>query len=497
MTRIFMAPYIRKYAMVLALAAFAVLVVPATGAYAMGTGTGTGTGGGMCPGNGLLARIVPCISDAIEQSTYKLATAMSNYLFPAISIFVVLAIIIYGVKVMSPEGNPRRTAIPFVLKIAFILLFVQNFGGFIPAVHGGIKEVVDILANALTLSSQCPEGSGIGGGGGIGAAVGSEKIWTQMDCILGKLFGFAGKDGNATLIASVFGLLAGFLFGGSFGIIAFMGVIGILWSILMFVFRAAFAFLNGFLLGSFAVIISPMFIPLLLMHRPAQYFRGWYDMLMSAFLMPLLVVGYCVFALSIYNKVLFESERGETLRKTMEKTFAQSITGMRTECLGTLINNFQFLVKGGTKNGGGGSADQLLKNDSVQNPAVPQQSAGQGLCIKIPNIDLQKMMGNFKNKQDFFRKIFSEGISIFLLAWLLSTGLQAIIPLAMVMARSAATLMTPLSDIEKRMHSMMKNAEKKAHEAFSKEDGSSASGVDFIRSIPGALKNAGTGLLNG
>lgn len=465
----------------------------------------TGGGGGNCQGEGLLARIVPCITNAMEQSTTKIANSISSYLWPIIGTFIVFVIIIYGVKIMSPEGNPQKTAIPLLLKIGFVLLFVQNFGGFTPAVTGGLKEVVDILANALDMSSQCSGSGGSGGGGGGAASMGSDKVWKAMDCVLGKLFGFAGKDGNATLIASIFGLAAGFFFGGSFGMIAFFSIIGVLWSVLMFVFKAAFAFLNGFMLACFSVIISPIFIPLILMQAPGQYFARWYQMLISAFLMPLLVVGYCIFALSIYNKVLFEGERAEAIRKTMEKSFSESITGMRTECLGTLLNNIFYRLKGGTggsgssgSSGSAGNGDQILRSASVPNVAIPQQSGGQGLCIKVPNIDMQKLTGKFKNKQDFFRQIFTDGAALFLLAWLLSKGLQAIIDLSSILAGSAAgKLMSPLSDTEKRLKSAMDNAKQKMTESFQKGDGSSASGMEFMQRVIPGIRDGVTGFTGG
>lgn len=459
--------------------------LPMAEAWALG-----GVGGGQCPGEGLLARIVPCVTQAMEKSTYKLAYAISGYLYPAASAFVVLVIIIYGMKVMSPEGNARKTALPLLIKIAFVLAFVQGFAGFIPAVHGGQKEIVDILANALSISSQCPAS-----GGGGAAASGAGKLWSQMDCILGKLFGFAGKDGNAMLIASVFGLVAGFLFGGSFGMIAFMGVFGLLIAVAVFVFRAAFAFLNGFMLACFCVIISPFFIPLILLMPSSRYFSNWLGLFIGSFLLPLIVVGYCIFALSIFNKTLFESERGETIRKTMDKAFTESITHMRQECIGTLINNIFFGSKAGNRSV---DPNQYLRNPSVPNPANPTQSAGQGLCFKVPNIDMQKAMGNFKNKQEFFRKIFMDGAAVFLLAWLLLEGLKAIISAATNIAGAAAgKLMQPISDIEKRLASAQQNAKQKFQDSLRGEDGSMLSGTDFIRRLPSALQGLGSGYFNG
>jgi type IV secretory pathway VirB6-like protein len=445
-----------------------------------------------CPGEGLIARIVPCITSAMEKSTYKLTNSLSSYLWPATSLFIVLVIILYGVKIMSPEGAPQRTVIPLLLKIGFVILFTQNFGGFIPAVHGGIKEVVDILANTLTMSTQCSSSGGSAGStSGGAAAMGSDKIWSAMDCLLGKLFGFAGKDGNAMLIASIFGLIAGFLFGGSFGIIAFFSVVGVLWSILIFISKAVFAFLNGFMLACFAVIISPIFIPLLLMQVPSRYFNGWIQLLTGAFIMPTLVVGYCVIALSIYDKVLFNSEEGAAMRKTMEKSFGEAITGKRKECLGTLLNNVSFQLANGMK-------PEALKSDSVPNPVIPQQSGANSMCIDVPNLDLQKMMGGFKNKQEFFKKIFDGGIKLFLLAWLLSQGLESIIQLArLFQATAASALMGAISSVEQRINTAMKNAEEKMQQKMKKPDGSDSMGTEFMRNIPNSLSGAISGFFRG
>ncbi len=484
---------------VFVMAALCVVLFPAYDVWAS-----SGGGGGNCPGDGLLARIVPCITNTMEKSTTKLATSISAYLWPITSAFVVFVIIVYGIKIMSPEGNPKKTAIPLLIKIAFVLLFVQNFGGFTPAVHGGIKEVVDILANALDISSQCPD-SGGGGGGGGAAASGADKVWKQMDCILGKLFGFKGKDANATLIASIFGLAAGFFFGGSFGLIAFMGIFGVLISVVTFVFRGVFAFLNGFMLGCFAVIISPIFIPLILIQAPRQYFENWLKLLFGAFLLPLLVCGYCIFALSIYNKVLFEGDKAEAIKKTMEKSFSESITGMRTECLGTLLNNIFYRVKGGTGGSGGSSsssgsndANSVLRSASVPNPAMPQQSGGQGLCFKVPNIDMQKAMGKFKNKQDFFRQIFTNGMALFLLAWVLGEGLKVIIQtVTNIAGQGAGSLMSSLSSIEKKIDGATQNAKNKMMQSMQNGDGSSASGMEFMQRVPTAFRELGSGFING
>lgn len=456
-------------------------------------------GGSGCSGTGLLARIVPCIANTIEKSTTTLTNSLSTYLWPATSALILLVIVLYGLRIMTPEGNAPKTAVPLLIKIAFVMAFVTNFGGFIPAVHGGMQDIVNIVGGALPQDfgkGQCPSSGTVSTVWSLTSAGGSQKVWVNLDCILGKLFGFVGKDGNVMLIASVFGLMAGFFFGGSFGLIAFFAVISVLWGIFMFAFRAAFAFLNGFLLASFMVIISPMMIPLILLQSTAPYFQSWLRIFMGAFIMPIVVIGYCVFALSIYNQILFEDDSAISIRKVMDINFAKSVTGMRTECMGSLLNSVIFRQFEAAA--GGRDLDEVLKSNSVQNMSIPQQSGGQGLCIKVPNIDIHKISDGFKNKQDFFRQIFTDSMALLLLAWLLLAAMEAVIQMSGVLGGSVASaLMGPVSPMEKRLKSAWEQAKGQAQQSMIKPDGSSYAGAEFLQRVPIAFKEMVTGGIRG
>lgn len=470
----------------------------ASDASAQALSGGEATGSKNCPGEGLLTRIVPCISKTIETSTTRLTNAMEAYLLTTYGAALTLAIVLFGVKAMSPEGNVPKVSVPFLIKIGILTLMMSNFGGFIPAVYGTMNDSVDIVSNALEISNKCPSTGAASGAGGASAP--GSKVWKEFDCVLGKLFGFDGKDGNLKLIASVFGLLTGFLFSGSFGMIAFLSILGVLWSIFMLIYKSTLAFLSGYMLACFMVIISPLFLPCALFQVTQTYFTKWLEVFYRAFFLPILIIGYAVFAITIYNKFLFEGKHSETFMKITDKAFAESITGTKTECLGTLLNNAFFRKLSGVGSNGANAGDENkpFNNASVANVVNPPQSGGQGLCIKVPNIDFKKVVGNFKNNQQFFRQVFVDGLALFLLAWLLSISLEEVEKVARNISGSvAAQLLTPLSSIEQRIKAGFENAEAKAKEALGKIDGSSTSGTDFIRAIPGAFKEGVAGFVRG
>jgi hypothetical protein len=461
--------------------------------------------GGNCPGSGLIARIVPCITQTMEQSTTQLTIQMENYLYPAVAMFITLTVVLFGIKSMSPEGAVQRTGIPYLLKVGFVLLFLMGFGGYIPAVHGTMNDTVDILSNALDVSSSCPASGGGGGGGGAGAN-GSSKIWAQFDCILGKLFGFepsqssgsgggqGGGGGNQKLIASIFGLLAGFLFSGSFGAIAFLGAIGVLWTICLLIYRAVFSYLNGYMLACFMVIISPMFIPLILLQITGRYFQNWLQIFIGAFLLPLIVVGYSVFALSIYNKILFESDKAESIRQLMDKNYNESISSMRAVTLDSSLVNNTALFDARTT---GRSADDATRDGNVANVSDPLKSGAQTIQTKVPNIDIQDQMGGkYQNKQDLFRQVFTDGAALIILGWILATGLETVMQIVMVIAGGvAAALMSPLSSMEKRMQQSLAQAEQSFKDKFAQSGGTDMSGIHtFKKAIDDGLQSFRKGI---
>lgn len=482
----------------LCLLGLAAMTLNATSSFAQDA-SGGGQSTKNCQGEGILSRIVPCITKAMEQSTMRLTNALEGYLLPAYGAALTLAIVLYGVKAMSPEGNVPRVSVPFLIKIGVITLMMSNFGGFIPAVYGTMNDSVDIVSNALEISNKCPSTGASSGGGGAASGAGS-KVWKEFDCVLGKLFGFDGKDGNLKLIASVFGLLTGFLFSGSFGMIAFLSILGVLWSVFMLIYKSTLAFISGYLLACFMVIISPLFLPCYLFQVTQPYFTKWLETFYRSFFLPILIIGYAVFALSIYNKFLFEGKHAETFKKITDKAFAESITGQKTECLGTLLNNAFFRKLSGVGSSGkdSGDNDKPYKSASVANVVNPPQSGGQGLCIKVPTIDFKKVEGNFKNNQQFFRQVFVDGMALFLLAWLLSAALASVEHIAGYIAGSVAgQLLGPVSSTEQRIKAGFDNAKAKALEAFKKSNGENTSGTDFIRALPGAVIEGAKGLGRG
>lgn len=273
----------------------------------------------------LLGTIVPCLANTIEDATQRMARGFSNMMRPIFAAFLTLVVVFFGVKILQGEGEVHKRFLMLLLKVGFVLMFLNNFAGLSPAVFAAIKEGQGIVTSAIAPSLSASKQIGIvtvnvnvasnnihcdvskynpGGPGGM--------LWAQMDCMLGKVLGFAiGNNGsgvNMALAASVLGLLGGMAFGGSFGIAVFFAAIGFLISLFMFVLKVAFSYINGFMIAAIYIIISPLFIPLVLTQPTTQFFEKWWKGLVAAMLMPVLVAAYSTIALMVYDRMLLADD---------------------------------------------------------------------------------------------------------------------------------------------------------------------------------------------
>lgn len=283
-----------------------------------------------CSGTGdakgaLMGVIVPCIANTIQDATIRMARGFSAFMKPTFYAFLTLVTAFFGFKILQGEGEVQKRFIMLLLKVGFVVMFINNFAGLTPAVFAAIKEGQGIVMSAIAPTYSASKKIGIvtvnvnvtqnnihcdiskynpGGPGGV--------LWAQMDCMLGKILGFAiGNNGsgvNMALAASVIGLMGGMMFGGSFGLAVFFAAIGFLISLLMFVLKVAFAYINGMMIAGIYIIISPLFIPLVLTQPTAQYFEKWWKGLVAAMLMPVIVTGYACVALMVYDRMLLADD---------------------------------------------------------------------------------------------------------------------------------------------------------------------------------------------
>lgn len=277
-------------------------------------------GQGSCPGKGVIDRIVPCVTKAVQDSTERVTRQFSAYIWPIYLAFLTLMITIFGVRVASGEGEMQRKAFVFLFKVGATMLFVDTLGGFIPAVFGTLRDGADIVSSALSTTSMCNDGGGGAAGGGADTS-GSIKLWEHLDCIMGKLFGYAP---GYMLGNSIFGVLGAAVVSGSFGSQLMFGGAMVLIMTMFFILRCIFIYLMAHLVLALMIIISPLIIPLVFMNPTFvySYYDKWLRAFMSTIMQPIIVIAYLCLALIIMDRVLFTDD--DALFKTASKEKLES-----------------------------------------------------------------------------------------------------------------------------------------------------------------------------
>lgn len=255
----------------------------------------------------LLAVIVPCIRDAVQDATERMTDEFDEYLKAPAVAFMTLVVTFFGLKMLINEGDLKKEGLMLLFKLAGVFLFMDNFGGFIPHVFGTINDGVDIVTGSLEWSLQNVKCN-------VGAYQG-ERPWNFMDCILGELFGFAP---GAVVGSALIGMLGAAVQSGQFGGMLFMGGTWVLWFILKLLIRATYTYLMALIVVAFLVVISPLIIPLLILNITFQYFEHWLRALMSCMIQPIVVMAYVTLCFSILDKIMFDDQIGLAKNLTKE-----------------------------------------------------------------------------------------------------------------------------------------------------------------------------------
>lgn len=266
----------------------------------------------VCPGEGLTTRIIPCIRDVIIQSTNYLLAPFSKYLSKIISICCVLAMVFFGVQLLTGRADSiSKEGMVLGIKIGAVLLFTSNFGNLYQPMLNVIEELVTMVikpATASILTKGCEELPAT-------AYQSSEKdifiLWHTIDCYLNNILGGILKKGGTIeeLKTGLMGFLFSLLFSSAIGF--FIGIIGLAMIVitLITIARCLYIFITAYIAFSFMVLISPIFVTCILFKHTKPYFDSWLQMSISFIIQPVFLMGYLVMFLLAFDQVVFHSDK--------------------------------------------------------------------------------------------------------------------------------------------------------------------------------------------
>lgn len=466
-------------------------------------------------GGVILGRIIPCLIYTIERSTETFSEKFIELMKPTFYAFLSVVIVFFGVKVLQGEREIGPQTFVLVLKIAFVIGMLQIIPHeVVPKAYGVMSDGVTIVTNAFgpdTNQITCDVNS-------YGDA-NTPLIWKQMDCVLGKLYGFATGSGNSgpngtkpvnmLLASSAFGLLTGFFFGGTLGVAVFFALIGVLWSVAMLVLRTALAFMNGYLIVCIMLIISPLFLPLVLFKITGEYFDRWWKAIFGGLLLPTIVVGYSMFALLMYDKALFSQD--SIVNSLFEdQVIKDALKQPKKPCDMVVTNDPKSKGKGGTADDN--QLADIAKNPFVQTIGQPLLTASSDACgiFKTPNLDTSKINwaasshfnanANLPNDNDpkkIMTRMFLDCVKLMLICYLIAQGVEGVqnIVASLTGSNASRSALEAKSAQEAKVETAFATLKQRMSGAFSRrnDDGSvtNLKGADFLRSAPGAVSEAG------
>jgi type IV secretory pathway VirB6-like protein len=256
-----------------------------------------------CPQEGIYTRrVVNCIKNAILLGGQNAYAAMYEQFEPVIHMMVVLAVSMFGLKMITGSvRNLRVESIMLLFKIGLIYYFVRDFGLF-EAAFGAFNELMDVVSTSLNKIGQnvggapvCPRGLGNP----------ADAAWDKIDCILGHLFGFAP---GVTLQGGLLGIVSAAIFSRSIGTMVFMFGISTMVMIMLAAIRAAYVFLMAYSVIALLLMLAPIMFPLILFQPTSGYFNKWWQMMVGFAMQPVILFFFLAFFFKIFEIMIFTGE---------------------------------------------------------------------------------------------------------------------------------------------------------------------------------------------
>ncbi|MFO0070309.1 MAG: hypothetical protein ACK529_09135, partial [Alphaproteobacteria bacterium] len=343
----------------------------------------------------------------------------------------------------------------------------------------GTREIIGVVAGTLVdpADFNCDVAQYLKPGGDL--------LWAQMDCVMGKLWGFTIKPGsgqpNMLLAASAFGMLGGIAFNGATGVFIFLTIIGVLYTLFSTIIKTMAAYVNGFILVTVLIIIAPIFLPLMLLQVTTPYFDKWWKGMLAAMLLPVMVSTYFVIAMLIYDQMLFKPN--SLVQQLFDTEFMKKAQIVNSEvCTPSMVQDQALSAKGS-------GMSELARLPLVSNKIFPLLSGTSMTCYEHPKIQLT---------QEDMQKILIQLMQLFILSYLVAMGFQSMQQLVRNFGSSmTSATMDPVSSQERRLSDAMDAVRIRALGAQDEQGKrfADASGADFIRAMPRALKGGADGFI--
>ncbi|MBR9983092.1 MAG: type IV secretion system protein [Wolbachia endosymbiont of Homalodisca vitripennis] len=241
---------------------------------------------------------------------------------------LVLALILFSIKVMSGGVGSPQEMYMLIIKLALVIYFttgstMSHYYGELTKLSNGLSEIV--LKASSESKNICNYESGTDyeyDRAGKRVSYSYLAPWDRLDCRIlfylgAPLDGIGGKIGTggvATLavllgaapVLLVAGSVIGIIFAGGQILVAlvciFMAIL-----MMMVILWMCYVFILSLVALSVIIILSPLFIPMVLFQHTKGYFDGWLKELITYSLYPVILFAFLSFMFIACDKIYFKN----------------------------------------------------------------------------------------------------------------------------------------------------------------------------------------------
>ncbi|MDX2113544.1 MAG: hypothetical protein SFW63_07430 [Alphaproteobacteria bacterium] len=256
----------------------------------------------------LRGTIIKAVADP-NNPAQGMLPAFSEFMVPLVAVMLIFAIMVFGIRILNGEQDLKRRAIGFLIRIALVLFFAYNLGGFAHAMFDVMDDMLCLISQPIPSGNIRSESIAMQGiwPGRANIEFMSDEIfiqcspWLFIDNTIGRLFGF----GETLLLSGgLLGIVGGSLFSGTIGMLIFLMGLMAFMDFLFLILRLIFLYLTSVLVLAFMIIISPLIIPMALFYTRENYFTAWLRIVIVALLLPLFSFAFIGMFIGIYDILL-------------------------------------------------------------------------------------------------------------------------------------------------------------------------------------------------
>ncbi len=251
----------------------------------------------VCPYiDGYTARIVVCIKETIVTAMFNFLGPFMNYMGKTIAAVLLLATMVWGMLMVTGKNTaPMRDLALLAVKGGAVVMCTTQFDG----IFSRMLDCMDYMLWAVTyfvhfstISATCVPGSDP-----------VMVVWQSVDCALESLIG--GVMAPGTILGGLIGFLVASFFSTSVGV--FIGLAGFMLSIqfILALIRAMYIFITAYIAVAVMALVSPIFIPMIMLRATKGYFEKWLKLTFGFMLQPVFLFAYLAMLLMAYDSVVY------------------------------------------------------------------------------------------------------------------------------------------------------------------------------------------------